>query len=84
MSLSVEFRVNGHPIALIVAHDNVRRRMLASPADIQRDYWRHRYCVAFLNVCSGSLTIREKRWRARSAGASTSTSPARRRCCRRS
>jgi glyoxylase-like metal-dependent hydrolase (beta-lactamase superfamily II) len=26
------------PIALIVAHDNVRRRMLASPADIQRDY----------------------------------------------
>jgi glyoxylase-like metal-dependent hydrolase (beta-lactamase superfamily II) len=26
------------PIALIVAHDNVRKRMLASPADIQRDY----------------------------------------------
>ena len=26
------------PFAMIVAHDNVRKRMLTSPADIQRDY----------------------------------------------
>ena len=26
------------PFSMIIAHDNVRKRMLASPADIQRDY----------------------------------------------
>ena len=26
------------PIAVIIAHDNVRKRMLASPADILRDF----------------------------------------------